>query len=199
MILIEETAIPLAALPLDEFKAHLRLGTGFADGDIQDAVIEGFLRAAISAIEARTAKVLIARDFRWTLARWRGPVGQTLPLAPVTAITAVVLRDRDGAETTVDPGLYRLEENTHYPVLRPGGAFLPAVPTGGAVVIFFTAGMAAGWGDLPADLGQAVLLLAAHYHEYRHEMALGGGCMPFGVTSLIERYRGVRVFMGGAT
>lgn len=199
MILIEETAIPLAALPLDEFKAHLRLGTGFADGDIQDAVLEGFLRAAIAAIEARTGKVLIARDFRWTLARWRSPVGQTLPLAPVTAITALVLRDRNGAETPVDPGLYRLEEDSHHPILRPGGAFLPAVPTGGAAVILFTAGMAVGWGDLPADLGQAVLLLAAHYHEYRHEMALGGGCMPFGVTSLIERYRGVRVFMGGAT
>ena len=50
-------------------------------------------------------------------------------------------------------------------------------------------GMSADWGGLPADLGQAVLLLAAHYYEYRDETALGAGCMPFGVTSLIQRYR----------
>jgi len=43
-----------------------------------------------------------------------------------------------------------------------------------------------------------VLLLAAHYYEYRDETALGEGCMPFGVSSLIERYRTVRLFAGGA-
>lgn len=197
MILIEETAISQAALPLEKFKAHLRLGTGFSDGDVQDAVLEGFLRAAISAIEARTGKVLIARDFAWTLWRWRSREGQVLPVAPVTALTGVVLRDRDSGEVAVDPARYRLEENTHQPVLRPAGALLPAIPTGGAAVISFTAGMGATWDELPADLGQAVLMLAAHYHEYRHETALGQGCMPFGVTSLVERYRGVRLYMGG--
>ena len=64
--------------------------------------------------------------------------------------------------------------------------------------IVFTAGMAADWGGLPADLGQAVLLLAAHYYEYRDETALGAGCMPFGVTSLIQRYRTVRLAPGVA-
>lgn len=199
MILSEETAIPQAALPLDEFKAHLRLGTGFSDDDVQDAVLEGFLRAALSAIEARTGKALIARDFTWTLWRWRSREGQVLPVAPVTAVTGMVLRDSAGGEAVVDTERYRLEENTHHPVLRPAGALLPAIPTGGAVVISFTAGMGGAWGDLPADLGQAVLMLAAHYHEYRHETALGQGCMPFGVTSLIERYRGVRVYMGSAS
>jgi uncharacterized phiE125 gp8 family phage protein len=60
-----------------------------------------------------------------------------------------------------------------------------------------SAGYAPDWAGLPADLGQAVLLLAAHYYEYRHETALGDGCMPFGVTSLIERYRTVRLMAGG--
>ncbi|GAB4283455.1 MAG: hypothetical protein Kow0058_02300 [Roseovarius sp.] len=199
MILIEETAIPQTALPLDEFKAHLRLGTGFSDGDVQDAVLEGFLRAAIAAIEGRTGKVLIARSFSWTIWRWRDREGQVLPVAPVSAVTAVVLRARDGAETTLDPASYRLEGNAHRPLLRPAGTLLPEIPQGGAAVISFQAGMAAQWGELPADLAQAVLMLAAHYHEYRYETALGEGCMPFGVTSLIERYRGVRVFMGGAS
>ena len=42
----------------------------------------------------------------------------------------------------------------------------------------------------------AVLLLAAHYFEYRDETALSDGCMPFGVTSLIQRYRTVRFSLG---
>ena len=48
MMLIEETTVPEAALPLAEFKAHLRLGTGFSDDDVQDPVLPGFLRAALS-------------------------------------------------------------------------------------------------------------------------------------------------------
>jgi len=73
---------------------------------------------------------------------------------------------------------------------------LPMVPTGGEVRIGFSAGMAIDWGGLPADLGQAVLLLAAHYYEYRDETKLSDGCMPFGVTSLIQRYRVVRLGLG---
>jgi len=49
---------------------------------------------------------------------------------------------------------------------------------------------------MPADLAQAVLMLAAHYYEFRSDTSLGQGCMPFGVTSLIERYRTVRIFAG---
>ncbi len=60
----------------------------------------------------------------------------------------------------------------------------------------FRAGFGAGWADIPADLAQAVLLLAAHYYEYRDEVSLSQGCMPFGVSSLIERYRTVRLLTG---
>lgn len=50
MMLSEVTAVPLAALPVAEFKDHLRLGTGFADDGAQDALVEGYLRAAIAAV-----------------------------------------------------------------------------------------------------------------------------------------------------
>ena len=65
MMLIEETAVPSEALPVDAFKAHLRLGTGFSEDTLQEPVLESFLRAAMSAIEARTGKILIERDFSW--------------------------------------------------------------------------------------------------------------------------------------
>ena len=55
-MLVEETTVPAAALPIAAFKDHLRLGTGFSEDTIQDSVLEGFLRAAVAAIEARTGK-----------------------------------------------------------------------------------------------------------------------------------------------
>ncbi|MFT4961673.1 MAG: putative phiE125 gp8 family phage protein [Paracoccaceae bacterium] len=196
MMLIEETTVPDAALPVDPFKAHLRLGTGFGEDSLQDEVLKGFLRAAIAAIEARTGKVLIERGFSWILTGWRDRAGQVLPVAPVTDLAQVTLVDALGVETVLVDGLYRLEADSQRPRLRPVGAWLPNVATGGEVRISFDAGFASDWGGLPADLGQAVLMLAAHYYEYRHETKLGDGCMPFGVTSLIQRYRTVRISFG---
>ena len=193
MMLVEETNVPAAALPVEEFKAHLRLGSGFTGATVQDAVLESFLRAAMAAIEARTGKVLIARGFALTVEAWREAGMQPLPVAPVSAVGSVEIRDASDAVSVVDPGDYRLVQDMQDPKMRATGSRLPAIPTGGAAVTRFTAGYGAGWGDLPADLGQAVMLLAAHYYEYRDETSLGQGCMPFGVTSLIERYRRVRI------
>ena len=197
MMLIEETAVPQAALPLAEFKTHLRLGTGFADDDVQDPVLESFLRAAIAAIEARTGKILIERSFSWTVTSWRDASGQALPVAPVTAITRLALRNRAEEDEVIAPAHYRLQRDLQRPILHPTGTLLPQVPPAGTAEVQFDAGMAATWGDLPADLGQAVLLLAAHYYEYRHDTAQDDRSMPFGVSSLIERYRTVRLFGGG--
>ena len=43
-----------------------------------------------------------------------------------------------------------------------------------------------------------VLLLAAEYHENRHDPGAGQGGWPAGVLALIERWRTVRVLGGGA-
>lgn len=196
MMLIEETTVPDAALPVAEFKAHLRTGTGFGEDTLQDEVLKSFLRAAVAAIEARTGKVLISRAFSWTLTAWRDRTGQALPVAPVTAVTRVALMDAADVETEIPLGELRLERDSQRPRLRSSGTLLPMVPVGGSVRIEFDAGFAATWGGLAADLGQAVLLLAAHYYEYRDETSLGDGCMPFGVTSLIQRYRTMRLTPG---
>ncbi len=196
MMLTEVTSVADAALPVDEFKAHLRLGTGFGEDTLQDVVLISFLRAAVAAIEGRTGKVLLAHDLSWQSADWRDRAGQGLPVAPVTALGAVTLIAADGGETVVDPAEYALRADAHAPVVVPTGSLLPQVATKGAVRVVFTAGMAAAWGDLPADLAQAVLMLAAHYYEYRNDTSLAEGCMPFGVSSLIARYRKLRLAPG---
>ncbi|MFY0596084.1 MAG: phage head-tail connector protein [Cognatishimia sp.] len=189
MYLVDETELPVSALPMAEFRAHLRLGTGFTEDSLQDSVLEGFLRAAIASVETRCSKVLIARVVTWRMRDWRDPEVQVLPLAPVTSVEAVRLLDGAELPTEVASSAYRLDMDAHYPMLRAVGVCLPAPVSGGQVEVVATVGFAARWSDVPADLQQAVLMLAAHYYEYRNEVSLGGGCMPFGVTSLIARYR----------
>ncbi len=197
-MLIEETTLPDAALPVEEFKAHLRLGTGFEESSVQDAVLLSFLRAALAAIEGRTGKVLFERTFRWSAHMWRDLDAQALPIAPVKAITAFEIVDGDGNRTPVANETFWLEQDAACPRLRSVGHALPGIPTRGKAEVVLLAGYGDAWNFVPADLRQAVLLLAAHYYEFRDETSLGDGCMPFGVSSLIERYTAVRLYAGGA-
>ena len=196
MMLNEVTAVPAAVLPVAEFRDHLRLGTGFADAGAEDAALQAYLRAALAAIEGRTAKVLIARDFTLSLEAWRGVVAQPLPIAPVRAVTAVRLIDRTGVETPVAADSYRLVQDMSRPRLEAVATSLPASPVAGQVQIDFSAGFGPAWADLPVDLAQAVFLLAAQYYELRHDGAGEAAAMPFGVMALIERWRTVRVLGG---
>lgn len=196
MMLIEETTVPDAALPVDAFKAHLRLSSGFGQDDVQDAVLKSFLRAAMAAIEARTGKVLITRSFSWSLTFWRDASAQPLPVAPVGAVSRVALVARDGTPTDVDAAAYWLERDSQRPKLRSAGSALPGIPSAGAVLIEFDAGYGTGWDDLPVDMAQAVLMLAAHYYEHRSDTGLSDGSMPFGVSSLIERFKTMRLGAG---
>ena len=197
MMLVELTTVPGTAIPVAEFKEHLRLGTGFADDGVQDSVLENFLRAALSAIEARTGKALFTRSFQWTLTAWRDLAAQALPVAPVTAISSLSIVDRLGTTEVIDPSKYVLEQDMHRPRLVATTFCLPAIPVAGSAVIVFDAGFGAAWADIPFDLRQAVLLLAAHYYEHRSDGDASGREIPHGVTSLIQRYRNVRLFGGG--
>lgn len=197
MMLVELTAPAAEALPVAGLRDHLRLGSGFeiADDPAETAALAGFLRAAMATIEARTGKVLLARQFRLRLSHWRDPEGQPLPLAPVGVVETVEIEDGHGQVTLVDPGTYVLHPDMQRPVLRPRAARLPDLPEGGFVTITFRAGFGADWAAVPVDLAQAVLLLAARFHEDR-SFEGSQGAMPFGVSALIERWRSVRVLGG---
>lgn len=197
-MLVEQEVVPTSALPVQALKDHLRIGTSFADDGLQDGLIESHLRAALAAIEGRIGKVLITRRFLWTLQDWRGRDGQALPVAPVGVIAEVALVDRNGVRTVVPDTAYRLVPDGQRPRLAGLGGVLPVVPMDGRVEILFDAGFGAQWAAVPADLAQAVLLLAAEFYENRHDPAGRSGGLPFGVQSLIERWRTVRVLGGGA-
>lgn len=198
MILIEQTTVPGTALPIAQLKDHLRLGTGFADDTLQDALLESYLRSAIATIEGRIGKALIARRFLWKLEGWRRANEQALPIAPVTQLVSITLVDGVGATTIVASSIYRLVPDTHRPKVVGFGTALPTVPSDGGIEIVFDAGFGTTWAAVPADLGQAALLLAAEYYEHRHDGGIREAGLPMAVLTLIDRWRTVRVLGGGA-
>ena len=191
MNLTESTSPAAAAYPVRALADHLRVGTGFSDDGAQDGLLEICARAAMSAIEARTGKVLLERSFLWELGRWAAPPRQGLPVAPVSAVSAVTLVASDGSETEVSADLYTLRPDS----LRPEivASALPPVPHLGTVLIAFVAGYGPVWEDSPADMRQAVLMLAAHFYEHRGTDGPAAATLPFGVLALIDRFRPLRL------
>lgn len=194
MLLSELSQSPTTALPIAVLKDHMRLGTAFGTDTLQDGLLEAHLRASMASIEARIGKVLLTRSYRLTLPDWRSLSEQALPLAPVAEVISVSVFDLANVETPITR--FKLIQDTHRPKLVATGLLFAAVPTDGRLEIIFNAGFGPEWGNVPPDLAQAVLLLAAQYYEARHDGQVTG--LPLAVQSLIEPWRNVRVLGGGA-
>lgn len=197
MMLIEQTQVPDEALPVAEFQDHLQLGSGFADDGLQDAVLLSQLRAAITAIEKDTGKVILPRTFKYVVTAWWDPGRQTLPVAPVTAIQSLTITHIGGADDVVDVGSFRLVPDIHAPFLAANTWHLPTIPVGGTAEIVFDAGYGSDWNATPRDLRQAVLMLAAHFYETRSATGDRSFIMPMGPAAICARYKPIRL-LGGA-
>jgi uncharacterized phiE125 gp8 family phage protein len=193
MILTEITSISSGALPFYSLKNHLRMGTGFTEDDLQDPLLEAYLRAAISAIENKLGLAIIERRFSLNLTAWRDGASQGLPMRPVNAIDNVTTHTRAGESTLEDPSQYRLIKDSQSPSIVATAACLPSISNEGYAEVEFTAGYGAVWDDVPQDLGQATLLLAAWFYENRTGAPFASGVFPAAVLALIEPYRTFRL------
>ncbi|MEM7295557.1 MAG: head-tail connector protein [Pseudomonadota bacterium] len=103
--------------------------------------------------------------------------------------------DRYNTRTTVGPETYWLERDMSQPRIVAAGS-LPAIPSGAVAEVSFTAGFSDSFAGLPADLSQAVMMLAAHYYEHREATGMNETALPYGVSILIERYKTIRLVAG---
>ena len=179
---------PPAAEPvlLSELKEHLRITANDEDG-----LLAGVLASAVRAVEARGGLALMAQQWRLSLDT---PPEETvlLPISPVSAINQVSILDEAGASHTLDLALYEAAPGPAGRV-RPAGPWPKPGRRLAGVRIDFTAGVASA-SDVPAELKQAVKLLAAHFYEAREAAGTDRVyTVPQAVDALIAPFRELRL------
>jgi uncharacterized phiE125 gp8 family phage protein len=161
------------------------------DADDEDALLGGFLRAAVRHVETRTGRNLTQQV---ELQRVDGfPIcGKALRLykGPVAEILTVKYDDPDGVEQTL--ASFRLVEGATAKLLPAYGEQWPATAPGpGTVRVTTIAGHDPADRDL-AELVQAAVLLFGHFNANREAVVAGNTAqaleLPLGVEVLLAPY-----------
>lgn len=161
MTLIRTGAPALEPVTLVDAKAHLRIAHSSEDG-----LISGLIRAAREDVERTTGTALIDQTWRLVLDRW--PVDNVVMLArhPVRQLLSVTIFGSEGEASIVNPAAYQLDT-----LSRPARIHFDSAPERlraiNGVEIDFRAGFGEAGTDVPDLLKRAMLLLVAHWYEFR--------------------------------
>tara|TARA_A100001391_G_scaffold101953_1_gene67773 strand:+ start:24918 stop:25466 length:549 start_codon:yes stop_codon:yes gene_type:complete len=148
----------LAGAALTELKAWLAITTAR-----DDAELTRLLAASLATCEAFTG--VVALEATYEEMRAASTDWQTLGLTPVRAILAVEALATNGSRTALPTASYLVDITA-----RAEGRFRLAVRSSETrVIVRYTAGLAADWDLLPADLCHGVLRLAAHHFRARED------------------------------
>lgn len=152
---------------LAEAKLHLRVDT-----DDDDALIARLIAAARRAAELYSGRAFIAQTWQLALDAW--PTNATralvLPKPPLIEVTQVQTFDRDGAATTLDPGVYVVDAGGEGPariVLRETTVLPSPLREANGIAVTFDAGYGENASDVPDGIKTAILSLVAHLYESR--------------------------------
>lgn len=168
-----------------EAKAHLRVSHAS-----EDELIAGLIRAARDEVEKATGTALIDQSWRLALDRWPRDSVATIIRHPVKAILSVTVFGADGEATLIDPDTYALDN-----LSRPARLHFEAMPAPARILngieIDFTAGFGEAGTDVPDLLKRAILLLVAHWYEFRGVYDAGDQPVsyPPGYERMISAYR----------
>lgn len=171
-------------ITLAEAKAHLRI-----DDSDSDALVAGLIAAAVAYFDGWTGILGRALEPQtWEMRFDRFPAWIRIPLGPVVSVTSIKYDDRDGAEQTVDPGLYQLDAAPVEAcvVLAPGASWPTTADTVNAVRVRWVAGT-----GCPEPVRHALLLLIGHWYEHREAVGAAADELPLGVRALITPWRRV--------
>ena len=172
------------AVSLARAREHLR-----ADDTTDDALITDMIAAATRRIEKETGLALVTSQWRLLADAMPRDCTFRIPLAPVVSIDEVALRTESGWQTV--PATDWQADLASRPARLVATAAWPRpddVPN--AIRITFTAGFGATPDAVPEELRMAVLVLTAHYYEFREGGAAPKG-LPPEVSTLIAAWRNI--------
>jgi len=173
---------------VDEVKAQARVD--LAD---EDALIQGYIRAARETLERLLWRAFITQTLELTLDGWPEGSEIRLPRPPLQSVTAVRYITEDGTLKTLDPALYVVDTASEpgRVVLKRGKSWpSETLAPAAGVKVEYVAGYGDQASDVPEPIRQAILLLAAHWYEHREAVSEGQMVeVPMGVWWLVEPLR----------
>lgn len=171
------TTLPISVA---EAKANGRI-----DNMEEDALIEGYIRAALAYAEKWCGLAFEAQTWEEVLDAF--PTKEIeLTWGPVASVTSVKYTDADGVEQTVDSADYVLDSVSRDAWVIPVSGF--SWPTTMEVVNAVRVRFVAGAGT-PADVRQAIMLLTEHFYENRAAAGEAMHSIPLGVEALLGLHR----------
>jgi uncharacterized phiE125 gp8 family phage protein len=185
MTLFRTTAPAVEPVSVAEAKAQLRIGH-----DSEDDLLNGLIRAAREEVEARAGLALLSQNWRLALDRWPRFGRVALLRYPVVEILSVTVYGAEGEASLVDPSTYEVDLASRPPRLYFATRPEPARIMNG-IEVDFSAGFGADAESVPERLKRAVLVLVAHWYEFR--AGFGAGDQPVSIPPdfdrLISSYR----------
>lgn len=178
-----------APVTLAQVKQHLRIDHN-EDNDYLDELIE----AARLHVEAVSGHALIARSLRQYVDDISLSRTARLEAWPVQDIETVTAYNATGEAVTLAPNQYRL--------LRTGdgvsfvlGDDVALSDFQNGLEIDFSAGHGESGVDVPSNITRAILVLIAHWYEYRGTLAPGQetAIIPAGLDKLLAPVKRVRL------
>jgi uncharacterized phiE125 gp8 family phage protein len=195
-----ETLSEVGVLPIGGEAVSLAIAKAAQkiEDDDEDALLAGFLRAAVRTVEKETGRNLTQQVVTQTADGFPagcdprgGPKALRLWQGPVAEILEVKYDDPDGVEQTLTS--FRLVEGASARLLPAYGASWPATAAGpGTVRLTYVAGHDPADRDL-AGLTQIAILLFGHWNANREAVVAGAAAqsaeLPLGVQMLLDDYR----------
>ncbi len=170
MTLIRTVEAAAEPVTLADVKAHLRL-----DHDSEDELLAGLIRAAREDVERTAGLALIEQSWRLALDEWPRAGCVVIPLHPVREILAVTAYGSEGEASVIGPASYQADTAS-----RPARLHFDAQPGAlramNGIEIDFVAGFGEAAPDVPDLLRRAMILLVAHWYEFR--LSFGPGDQP---------------------
>lgn len=148
-------------ITLSEAKAHLRV-----ESDHEDSLILDLIKVARQELERQTGLCLIDQSWRLFLDHWPPCGSIDLPFRPVKEISEVRIFNREGNAKTLAPTDYVLDAYGNEPKLHIQKVAIPTQQHNG-IEIDLICGFGGTGSDVPDILKRAILILVAHWFEFR--------------------------------
>ena len=174
-----------------EAKNFMRL-----DSSQDDVLVSTLITAARIHIETTIGKVLVTESWSYFLDKWPKSKVIYFPLDPIQTIEEIRFHTTDDTFIVLSSDEYSTDFVSNHPRLLFNGT----KPAGSSqklnqLEIRFLAGYGDTPEDVPADLKQALLMLAAHWFEQRDPIAFGGSFaeVPRTIQALLNNYKKYKV------